>query len=75
METRWVGHVARLGKARGVGKPEGKRTLVRPRRRWDGNIKRELQEVEGESTDWTELDQARGSWRALVNAVMNFRVP
>jgi hypothetical protein len=58
-----------------VGKPEGKRPLRRPRRRWEDNIKMHLQEVGCGGVDWIELDQARDRWRALVNAVMNLRVP
>jgi len=58
-----------------VGKPEGKRPLGRPRRRWEDNIKIYLQEVGCEGVNWIELAQDRDSWRALVNAVMNLRVP
>jgi hypothetical protein len=57
-----------------VGKPEGKRPLGRPRRRWGDNIKRDLQEVGGECVDWMERAQDRDRWRALVSTVMNFRV-
>ena len=57
-----------------VGKPEGKRPLGRPRRRWEDNIKMDFQEVEW-GMDWIELAQDRDRWRALVNAVMNLRVP
>jgi hypothetical protein len=55
-----------------VGKPEGKRPLGRPRRRWEGNIKVDLQEVGGVCGDWMELAQNRDMWRALVSAVKNF---
>jgi len=57
------------------GKPEGKRPLGRPRRRWEDSIKMDLQEVGCEGMDWIELVQDRESWRALVNVVMNFWVP
>ena len=56
-------------------KPEGKRLLGRPRRRWEDNIKMDLQEVGCGGMDWIELAQDRDKWRALVNAVMNLRVP
>jgi len=68
-----------MGEGRGVhrvlvGKPEVKRPLGRPRRRWEDNIKMDLREVGG-SGDWMELAQDRDGWRALVSAVMNLRVP
>ena len=77
---RWAGHVARMGQERGVyrvlvGKPEGKRPVGRPRRRWEDNIKMDLLEVGGGYGDWMELAQDRDRWRALVSTVMNFRVP
>jgi hypothetical protein len=58
-----------------VGKPEGKRPLGRPRRRWEDNIKMDLQEVECGCMDWIGLAQDTERWRALVIAVMNLRVP
>ena len=75
---RWTGHVARMGEDRGVhrvlvGKPEGKRLLGRPRRRWEDNIK--MEEVGGGRGDWMELVQDRDRWRALVGTVRDFRVP
>jgi len=77
--VRWAGHVAHMGEGRGVhrvlvGRPEGKRPLGRPRRRWEDNIKMDLREVGG-GGDWVKLAQDRDRWRALVNTVMNFRVP
>jgi hypothetical protein len=58
-----------------VGKPEGKRPLERPRHRWEDNIRMDLQEVGGGSIDWIGLAQDRDRWPAIVNAVMNLRVP
>ena len=75
-----MGHVARMGDRRGgyvdlVGRPDAKRPLGRPRLRWDYNIKIYLQEVVGRSVDSIDLAQDRDRWRALVNAIMNLRVP
>jgi hypothetical protein len=77
---RWAGHVARIGEDREVhrvlmGKPEGKKPLGRPRRRWEDNIKMDIQEVGEGRGDWMELAQDRDWWRALVGTVRNFRVP
>ena len=58
-----------------VGKPEGERPLGRTRRRWEDNIKMDLWEVGFGGMDWIELAQDRNRWRALVNVVMNLRVP
>jgi hypothetical protein len=58
-----------------VGKPEGKRTLGRPRRRWVDNVKMYLREIQWDDMDWTDLAQDREQWRALVNTVMKLRVP
>ena len=77
---RWAGHVARMGEERGVyrvlvWKPEGNRPLGRPRCRWVNNIKMDLHEVGCGHVDWIGLAQDRDSWRTLVSAVMNLRVP
>jgi hypothetical protein len=58
-----------------VGKPEGKRPLGRPRRRWVDNIKMDLKEIGWDVMDWIDLNQDRGQWRAPVNTVMKLRVP
>jgi len=76
----WAGHVARMGERAGIyrvlmGKPQAKRPLGRPRRRWEDNIKMYLQEVGCWAMDWIELAQHRDRCRALVNAAMNLRVP
>ena len=77
---RWAGHVARMGEERGVyrvllGKPEGKRPMGRPRRRWVVNIRMDLQKVGCGHVDWIGLAQDRDWWRTLVSAVTNLRVP
>jgi len=79
-KVRWAGHVARMGEVRGVymvlvGKPEGRRPLGRPRRRWVDNIRMDLQEVGCGYMDWIGLAQDRERWRTRVSAVMNLRVP
>jgi hypothetical protein len=76
----WVGHVARMGEKWNVyrllvGKPEGKRPLGIPRRKWIDNIKMDLLEIGVSVVDWIGLAQDRYRWRALVNAVMNLWVP
>jgi hypothetical protein len=78
--TRWAGHVARIGEKKKVyklfvGKPEAKRPLGRPRRRWMDNIKMDLLEVGLNVVDWIGLAQDRCWWRALVNSVMKLGVP
>jgi len=77
---RWAGHVARMGEDRCVhgvlvGKPEGKRPLGRPRRRWEDNINMDLKEVGECRGDWMELAQVRDRWRTLVGTARDFRVP
>jgi hypothetical protein len=77
---RWAGHVARIGR-RGTrigycwGKPEGKGPPGRPRRKWVDNIRMDHGEVGRGDVDWIGLDKDRTSWRALVNSVLNLRVP
>ena len=77
---RWAGHVARMGEGKVVyrvlvGKPEGRRPMGKPSRRWEDNIRMDLRELGCGCVDWMELAQDRGRWRALVSAVMNLRVP
>jgi hypothetical protein len=79
-KTEMEGHATRTGEGRGVyrvlmGKPEGKKPLGRPRRRWEDNIKMDHQEFGCGGMDWIALAQNRESWQTLVNAVMNLRVP
>jgi hypothetical protein len=77
---RWAGHVARMGEKMNaygllVGKPEGRRPLGRPRRRWLYNIRIDLVEVGWGDVDWIGLAQDRDRWGALVNSVLSLRVP
>jgi hypothetical protein len=77
---RWTGHVARMGVVRVaynilVGRPEGRRPPGRPKRRWEDNIKMDLMEIGFGDVDWIRWAQDRDRWRALVNTVMNLRVP
>jgi len=77
---KWAGHVARMGEERGfqkffVGKPDGRRPLGRPRRRWVHNMRMDLQDMECWYMDWIGLAQDRDRCRTLVSAVMNLRVP
>jgi hypothetical protein len=77
---RWAGHVARMGEGRSVyrvliGRPQGKRPLGRPRRRWEDNIKLDLREIGIDEANWIKLAQDMVQLRACVNTVMNLRVP
>jgi hypothetical protein len=77
---RWTGHVARMEEGRSsfkilTGKSAGKRPLGRPRRRWEGNIRRNLKEIGITTSNWADTAQNRNYWRALVNAALNLRVP
>jgi hypothetical protein len=77
---RWAGHVARMGEVRGaynilVGRPEGRRPLGIPGRRWGDNIKMDLVEIGFGDVDWIHWAQDRDKWQALVNTVMNLQVP
>jgi hypothetical protein len=76
---RWAGHAARMVEGRGVykilvGRPEGKRLLGRPRRRWEDNIKMDLKETGIDGANWIQLAQDRVQWRPFVSTVMNLRV-
>jgi hypothetical protein len=77
---KWADRVARMGEKRSafellVGKPQGKRPLGRTRRRWVDNIRTNLGEVGWGDVDWISLAQVRNKWRAVVNSVLNLRVP
>jgi hypothetical protein len=77
---RWAGHVSRMGEGIGVyrgliGRPEGKRPLGRPRRRWEDNIKIDLREIRIDGANWIWLVQDRVQWRAFGSMVINLRVP
>jgi transcription termination factor 2 len=77
---RWARHVARIREGRGVhriliGRPEGKRPLGRPRRKWKDNIKMDLRETGIDGANWIQLAPDRVQWRACVNTVMSLRVP
>jgi hypothetical protein len=76
---RWAEHVVHMGDRRGVnrvlvGRPEGKRPLGRPRRRWEDNIKMNLRKIGINGANWIRLTQDRVQWRAFVNTVVNFGV-
>jgi hypothetical protein len=76
---RWAGHMTRMGEVRGaynilVGRPEGRRQVGRPRRRWEDNIKMDRRKIRFGDVDWIHRAQDRDRWRALVNTVMNLRV-
>jgi hypothetical protein len=78
--TLWAGHIARTGEKRNayrilVGEPEGKRPLVRLRRRLVDNIKMDLREIGWDGVDWIDMAQDWDQWRTLVNTVLNLRVP
>ena len=77
---RWAGHVARMEEGRGAfkiltGKPTGKRPLGRPRRRWEDNIRMDLEEIGINTRKWVDSAQHRDYWRAPVNAALNLRIP
>ena len=77
---RWAGHVARMEDGRSAfkiltGKPTGKRPLGRPRRRWEDNIRMDIEEIGIIAGNWVDSAQDRTYWRALVNAALNLRVP
>ena len=76
---RWAGHIARMEEGRSAfkiltGKPKGKRPLERPRRRWEDNIRMELEDIGNNAGNWVVSAQDRDYWRALVNVTLNLRV-
>jgi hypothetical protein len=78
-KMKWTGHVAHMEDGRGVyrvlvGRPEGKRPLEKPKRRWEDNTKLDLREIGIDGANWIQLAQDRVQWLALVNTVMNLRV-
>ena len=80
IRLRWAGHVARMEEGRSAfkvltGKTTGKRPLGRPRRRWEDNIRMDLEEIGINAGNWVDSAQDRNYWRALVNAALNLRVP
>ena len=80
IRLRWAGHVARMEEGRSAfkiltGKSTGKRTLGRPRRRWEDNIRMDLEEITINAGNWVDSAQDRDYWRALVNAALNLRIP
>ena len=77
---RWAAYVARMEEGRSAfkiltGKPTGKRPLGRPRRRWEDDIRMDLEEIDINAGNWVDSAQDRNYWRALVNAALNLRVP
>ena len=76
---RWAGHVAKMEEGmttfKITGKPTGKRPLGRPRRRWEDNIRMDLEEIGINAGNWVDSAQDRNYWRALVDAALNLRVP
>ena len=77
---RWAGHVVRMEEGRSafkilIGKPTGKSPLGRPERRWEDNIRMNLEEIDNNAGNWVDSAQDRDYWRALVNAALNLRVP
>ena len=76
---RWAGHVARMENRSAfkilTGKPTGKRHLGRPRRRWEDNIRMDLKEIGINTRNWVDSYEDRDNWKALVNTVLNLRVP
>ena len=77
---RWTVHIARMKECRSAfkiltGKPTGKRPLGRPRRRWEDNIRLDIEEIGVNAVNWVDSAQDRNYWRALVNAALNLRVP